>query len=114
MFQEHRSVRQEPGQQRRWFEGDGLDLIVWLDDKNEVAGFQLCRDAHALTWRRGRGFAHGRIDEGDSTPLKNETPIIVPNGRVPWAELTKLFESHSGSLEPPLRDLILARLTARR
>lgn len=114
MLREHRNVRQEPGQKRRWFEDEGFDLIVWLDSQDAVEGFQLCRDHEALTWRRGRGFAHGRVDEGDASPLKNESPIIVPNGQVPWAEVTADFTARSDSLEAGLRALILEHLAARR
>ena len=111
---ENRNVRQEPGRRRRWFEDDELDLIVWLDAKGAVEGFQLCHHEHALTWRLGAGFAHGRVDEGDDSPLKNLTPIITPDGAVPWAEMTEQFQARSGTLDARLRELILARLTARK
>lgn len=113
MLTEHRNVRQEPGQRRRWFDDDGMELIVWLDPDGAVNGFQLCHDQEALTWRRGRGFENGRIDEGDATPLKNQTPIIVPNGEVPWERLIADFSARGARLEPALRDLVLARLRAR-
>ena len=113
MLAENHRVRQEPGHRRRWFEHDGLELIVWLDAQAAVEGFQLCRDGHALTWRRGSGFAHARIDEGDDGPLKNLTPILIPNGAVPWAEVTEEFRSCSDSLEAGLRQLVLGRLAAR-
>ena len=113
MLAENRQVRQEPDHRRRWFEQDGLELIVWLDGQDGVEGFQLCRAGHALTWRRAAGFAYSRVDEGDETPLKNLTPILVPNGAVPWAELTDVFRTSSATLDSPLRELILARLSAR-
>ena len=59
MLRENRNVRQEPGHRRRWFEDDGLELIVWLDGADEVEGFQLCRAGRALTWRRDVGFTIG-------------------------------------------------------
>ena len=113
MLTENRNVRQEPGHHRRWFEGDGLELIVWQDAHTAVDGFQLCRAGQALTWRRGAGFVHTRVDEGDETPLKNLTPVLVPDGPVPWAELTAQFRAASATLEAGLRELILARLAAK-
>ena len=113
------NVKQEPGAgRRRWFESDGLDLVVWLDAAGTLTGFQLCYDLgrgeRALTWRPGTGFAHHEVDEGDKNPLKNETPILLPVGAVPWAGLTKLFESRSASLEPALRERVQSRLAAQK
>ena len=113
MLTENRHVRQEPGHRRRWFEDDGLELIVWLDAQDGVEGFQLCHSGQALTWRRGQGFTHARVDEGDETPLKNLAPVLVPNGAVPWAGVTEKFRACSGTLEARLRGLILERLSAR-
>lgn len=119
MLTEIRNVKQERGAgRRRWFESEGLDFVVWLDAAGAPTGFQLCYDLgrgeRALTWRSGGGFTHSAVDGGDSTPLKNESPILVPDGATPWAALTKLFAERSGSLEPGLRELVLARLAAKK
>jgi len=118
VLKEYQNVRQEPGRRRRWFEGEELELIVWETPVGGVEGFQLCyvaRDGggRALTWRPGAGFAHTRVDEGDASPLKNETPVLMPDGAVPWTELTALFSKAGAALETPLRELVLARLAAR-
>ncbi|MES2693667.1 MAG: hypothetical protein V4773_09350, partial [Verrucomicrobiota bacterium] len=70
MLREIKNVRQEPGEgRRRWFESDGLELVVWLDARGRMTGFQLCYDSgrheHALTWREGGGFSHDRVDPGE-------------------------------------------------
>jgi hypothetical protein len=119
MLREIVKVKQEraPGR-RRWFESDGLDLIVWLDPQERVTGFQLCYDLGrgecALTWRDGPGFAHSTVDTGDTTPLKDETPVLRPGGPVPWRQLEARFAERSAELEPELRGLIAGRLRARR
>ena len=118
MFTEIRNVRQERGAGlRRWFESDGLDLVVWQDAAGGLAGFQLCYQSgeieRALTWRPGVGFAHSAVDEGDASPLKNLTPVLTPDGAVPWADIAAQFAERSGSLEPELQQLISARLAAR-
>jgi hypothetical protein len=113
---ENRAVKQEQGGRRRWFEDDGLELIVWYRAPGEMEGFQLCYDQsdgmHALTWRQGAGFAHHRVDPGDTSPLKNETPVLAPHGRARCAEATALFRARSAGLEAPLRELILKELEA--
>lgn len=118
MLIENRSVKQEAGAgRRRWFESDGLELVVWLDARGGVEGFQLCyartEGERALTWRTGQGFTHSSVDSGNETPLKNKTPVLNPDGEVPWAELAALFKLRCATVEPMLRELILARLAAR-
>jgi hypothetical protein len=113
---EIRNVKQERGAgRRRWFESDGLELVIWLDGRDAVSGFQICYDLghgeHALTWRRGSGFAHSGIDTGDQSPFSNQSPVLRTS-RVdpPWTELVRLFEARSVGLEPAIRSLVLDRL----
>lgn len=119
MVHEIKNVKQEPGTgRRRWFESDGLELVVWLEAGGDVTGFQICYDfgqgEHALTWRREAGFAHTGIDAGDESPFMNRTPVLrMPQTDPPWSELVRVFESHSGSLDPALRSLVLDRLVER-
>ena len=117
---EYKNVRQEPGcGPRRWFEGGGFELVVWYRADGPVEGFQILhRHRHrgrerALTWRDGAGFSHGRVDNGMGSPLKNLTPILLPNGGIPWEEVLREFDESSGSLEPALRALVRRRLEAR-
>jgi hypothetical protein len=120
VFKEIRNVRQEPiAGRRRWFDDDmlSLELIVWYDAADAVEGFQLCYNLgggeHALTWRPTVGFAHNGVDTGSAGPFANRTPVLIPDGAVPWDELTRRFAGSSGSLEPQLRELVDARLNAR-
>jgi hypothetical protein len=120
MLKELRHVRQEPiAGHRRWFDDDvlPLELIVWYDAQDAIEGFQLCYNLgggeHALTWRREVGFAHSEVDSGSSGPFANRTPVLTPNGIVPWAELTRRFAASSATLEPALRDLVDAHLQTR-
>ena len=61
----------------------------------------------------GAGFAHAAIDAGDETPLKNQTPILTPEGDVPWQEIARLFDAESADLDPALRQLVHDRLAER-
>lgn len=118
MFREIKNVRQEPGDgKRRWFEAEGIELVVWLSPGDEIAGFQLVYDSaggeRALTWRPLAGFAHSVVDTGDRSPLKNETPVLMPDGEVPWEELARRFGQHSGSLDAEVRRLVQDQLERR-
>jgi hypothetical protein len=119
VLREIKNVKQErEAGARRWFESDGFDLVVWFDVRGRMTGFQICYDLgrgeRALTWRARGGFAHSVVDGGEDTPLKNMTPVLLPDGEVPWRELTRRFEERSGSLEPALRELVRVKLDGRR
>jgi len=120
VFKEFRHVRQEKvAGRRRWFDDDVLpfELIVWYGASSAVEGFQLCynfgQGEHALTWRPEVGFAHHAVDSGSTAPFGNLTPILIPDGAVPWAEVAQRFTACSSTLEPALRELVGARLNAR-
>lgn len=119
MLTEIPNPKQEPGGgHRRWFEGDGLELIVWYERDRTPCGFQLCyhgddRREHALTWQPASGFSHARVDDGESRPDKNRTPILVKNGAVAWERVQGEFAQCSGSLEPAVRDYVLSAFNAR-
>ncbi len=115
MFKEIRHVKQEAGAgRRRWFEADDCELVVWLELDGRVGGFQFCydfgTDERALTWRAGAGFVHSVVDQGDATPFKNETPVLMPDGEVPWSDIRHRFEAHREGLDAGLRDFVRKRL----
>ena len=120
MLTEFHGVKQEATGRRRWFASEALELIVWEDAAGGVGGFQLCYaepdGERALTWRAAEGFTLSRVDAGDTNPLRNETPVLrpVPDGEVPWSRVGALFAAEDAGLEPALRELIAARLAARR
>ena len=117
VFAEYHKTRQEGGPgRRRWFEDEGFDLVVWHGPGGQLAGFQLLYQAEdeerALTWREGKGFEHSRVDDGMASPLKNLSPILLPDGEVPWERLRREFAARAAGLEAPLREFVLARLAA--
>ncbi len=119
MLKEFRNVRQEPAAgHRRWFDDDVMpfEVIVWYGAADAIEGFQICYNfgagEHALTWRQNVGFAHSAVDSGSRGVFGNLTPILIPDGKVPWSELAQRFESCSASLEPELRELVGQHLKA--
>ncbi len=118
MLIEYKGVKQEAGKgSRRWFEDESYELVVWYMPDGTVEGFQILYYGkvaeRALTWRRGEGFAHSRIDNGTESPMKNLAPILLPNGKVPWPQVVREFDESSSGLEPDLREFIRQRLEAR-
>lgn len=99
---------------RRWFSDDYFDLIVWIDEKGAVSGFQLCYDKldkeRALTWTSDAGYAHERVDDGEANPTKNRTPILVPDGICPTKTIIELFLERSAEVDPELRSFVVDKL----
>jgi len=99
---------------RRWFSDDYFDLIVWVGQNGVIAGFQLCYDKfkkeRALTWTENNGYKHERVDDGEANPLKNLTPILVPDGMCPTQEIIDLFMLRSVEVDSRLRSFVLDKL----
>jgi hypothetical protein len=108
-------VRQHDGEpQRRWFFCASTDLYVWEDEEGGLLSFELCydkpHDEHALRYRSGAGFDHTRIDDGETSPLKNYTPIIMPDGQFDLTEIALKFEAVAGGIDPQVYRFVLGKL----
>jgi len=114
MLKEQREIIDDDGSPRRWFSDEYFDLIIWLDADKNVAGFQLCYDKggheRALTWRKGGETTHTSIDDGESSPLKNMSPILVPDGAISFQELQRQFTARAGGMDPAMYHLVMVTL----
>lgn len=115
MLHEFKRVRQIPNEGfRRWFTDDTYDLYVWYPDSamRSITGFQLCYEKKgrqkALTWNMGKGFIHTAIDDGEGSPLKNLTPILVADGSFAKHEVISGFQRAARLLDPELVKFVLA------
>lgn len=112
MLSEVRNTRQIKNEgRRRWFTDSYFDLIVWYErEGSAIAGFQLCydkeREERALTWRRGEGFDHKRIDDGEVTGRMKMTPVLVPDGTFDYTAVAERFRRQSETIDPEIRDLV--------
>lgn len=114
MLKEEKNVQQYPNEpRRRWFLDHEFDLIVW-GNMGEISSFQLCyhkrRDEHAVVWRRGEGFGHYRVDQGEPSPTQNLAPMMVDDGVVPMDWLQETFKAHSLYLPVYIRDFVVEML----
>lgn len=116
MLREIPHVRQIAGEpQRRWFSSPTLDLIVWLEENDEIVGFQLCYDKtrheRAITWRRDTGFAHEAVDDGEGRPGKYKaTPILLPDGAFQARTIAGEFQAQSAEVAPRIAGFVHAKL----
>lgn len=63
-----------------------------------------------LAWTQDQEFLHRRIDDGERTPLKNMSPILVADGEFDAARVTAEFTRRALQLDGTLREFILARI----
>jgi hypothetical protein len=116
MLQEYTKVAQSRGVpgRRRWFSDDDMDLIVWYSEAGAATGFQLCYDREgrerAFTWDADSGMTHAGVDGGESTPLRNDTPILVPAGTPPTRRVLERFVESARELEPEIVALVTRKL----
>ena len=104
-----RQVEGEP--RRRWFSSPDLDLIVWVDEREAIVGFQLCYDKtrgeRALTWRLGRGYDHMGVDDGEQNAGQHKsTPILVADGFFDRERVSEIFLKSSESLPASIRGTV--------
>lgn len=108
--------RKQGEPKRRWFHGQRLDLIVWLSEEGGISGFQLCYDRgrteRALTWTREGGYSHDRIDDGEGDPTKNQTPILMPDGRFPARAILEELANEAWTVDPGIRRFVVEQVAA--
>lgn len=116
MLREHTDPAREPGADgsRRWFSDEDMDLIVWLSPDGSFAGFELCYDKNgrerAFEWRPGGSLRHYAVDAGESTPLRNDSPILLPAGEGDRAAVLAGFLARAALLEPAVVDRVASAL----
>ena len=116
MLREIKSPRQiKDEMQRRWYSDDAMDLIVWLDEADNIAAFQLCYDKpfaeHALSWREDSGFYHNRVDDGEGRPGSHKgTPILVPDGEFSLKAIAEKFRKAAAEIDSGTANFIIEKL----
>jgi hypothetical protein len=93
-----------------------MDLIVWYDEGDTIAGFELYYDKnireHVFIWRADRGFAHLAVDDGEQKPVLEykESPILIPDGHIDPNRIWDLFEKSCENLPADVADLVRRKL----
>ncbi len=113
-LREVQGVRQGPGETtKRWYSCPESDLFVWLTG-GEVQAFELCydkpHDEHTVSWRRGGGLRHARVDDGEDDPRHNRTPIEVADGVLDPGAVALIFERLGVEVEPRIYRHVLRAL----
>lgn len=110
-------IQQPAGEpRRRWFFDPVMELVVWLDDADDIVGFQLVydrpMDPHALTWYEESGYYHHRVDDGecpDTTAFKG-IPILIADGRFDYQRVGKDFKGKSVDIDPRVAGFVYDKI----
>jgi len=98
---------------RRWFRDNYFDLIIWYDENKVIVGFQLCYDVQnyerAITFSQGK-FSHNKIDQGNESPKKNRTPILVADGYFDDSIVLPKFIEATKNLEFEIVNYVIAKI----
>jgi hypothetical protein len=107
-----RQVRDEGP--RRWFSNNYFDLVVWLDDADNITGFQLCYDKgkneRVLTWQGEGGFRHDRIDDGEVPFRIKRAPIIVKDGAFEKEKISGRFKKASSEIDQDIAHFVYDKI----
>lgn len=108
-----RQIRDEPN--RRWFQDEDSDLVVWIDDRRAIVGFQLgydkIHDERALTWHAGCGFLHSGVDSGEGQPGRHKAaPLLAADGAFDAETVASAFLGHCDALDATITHFIHAKL----
>jgi hypothetical protein len=114
MLKEYPATQHKGEPNKRWFADDYFDIIIWLDNDSAVSGFQLCynkkNNERALTWTKAHGFRHDLINGGETSPTKNQTPILMGDGVFPAGKVLEMFIVRSIHMEESFRSFIIEKL----
>ena len=114
MLREVKAREESAEGNRRWFADDYFELIVWLDERSTVASFQLCYDRRrwqrALTWTKANGLRHDSVDDGESSALKNQTPLYREGGEFDRADVLRRFQIASVYLPGTIAEFVEAKI----
>ena len=108
MLKEIENTRQIQGEiHRRWFQDSESDLIVWGDGRDLIEGFQFCYgkgdSERAITWKRGMGFVHERVDDGEEYSFKHKsTPVLFPDCKFNAEAVGNDFKERSIEIDPKI------------
>lgn len=99
---------------KRWFQDDYFDLFTWQDEKGDVIIFQLCYDRlgteRVIIWDNKQGFAHHQVDDGETAPNKNMTPVFISRAKFSYDEVVTPFIHESQQMDATIRQFVVKKL----
>ncbi|OUD13896.1 hypothetical protein [Thioflexithrix psekupsensis] len=101
---------------KRWFQNSYFDLFTWQDLNGDILSFQLCYDRRGrervISWDARHGFEHSCIDDGESMPNRNMTPVFGQDALFSDQHVVQAFENASCGIDPEIGQFVLKQLRA--
>ncbi len=101
-------------ERKRWFRDSSFDLFVWFDPDGKIVAFQLSERRggreNAVSWDREYGIRAWLVDDGEETPLRNRTPILVATQMFDHSALIQHFRVASEEVDSSIRSFVLTHL----
>ncbi|MBN1378301.1 MAG: hypothetical protein JXA04_03615 [Gammaproteobacteria bacterium] len=100
--------------ERRWFSSARADLYVWWNKSGDIDRFEYCHKIgpaeYSLRWHTHSGIEYALVDDGEATPLKNNTPIAVMSGEPDWDDVLAHFRREGQTIDAYLYRFVLHKL----
>lgn len=98
----------------RWFRSEHADLYVWPEEDESggvVGAFEYCYrkldKEYRLNWDTRNGIRHARVEDGESSPLRNDSPLIVPGNPPDSAMAARHFREEGLGMDTRIYRFIL-------
>lgn len=97
------SVYVKPGEpEKLWFNGDDMDLFIWVSESGEIIRFQLSYhrslSEKSLLWDSRNGILHAAVDDGARPGKHPSAPILADEIPCDKLTLVTLLNEQSGDL----------------
>jgi len=118
-LREIHAVRQVAGEGlRRWFTSETMDLLVWFDEDDMPIRLQLGygkgrhRDERIFSWRKGVGYDHLVVGNGEHDKRYKATPLMMSDAAFNGAHVGNLFREYSINVPLWIVDFVLEKIAA--
>jgi hypothetical protein len=98
----------------RWFRSEHADLYVWPEANesgDRIGAFEYCYrqlDTELrVSWSSRGGFRHARVEDGESNPLRNDSPLVVPGSSPDVSMAARHFREEGLGMDPGIYRFIL-------
>lgn len=102
------------GARRRWFCSANMDLFLWQGETNEILGFQFCYDKdyqqRMFSWFADSGYQHCHIDNGEASPKRNMSPILLANAAPYNHDLISRFCASAVNIDSQIMECVTQHL----
>lgn len=114
MLREYPVFQRSKERTRRWFADESFDLVLWSDHNDAFVAFELSYGKphfeRTVTWSAEHGYGSARVDAGEDSPLKNQSPVVDSPASFPKADIIATFIKASVEIDQSVAVFVLIKL----